>query len=299
MKIFLTGASGLLGRALFKELNECGRGFEVLGTAFSRTSGSLKQLNLLDSTAVKKMISDFGPDLVIHSAAERRPDVVKADPEKAQKINVDATGTVAEAASACGASILYMSSNYVFDGRNPPYYPDSAVNPLNEYGQMKLTGEHIVLEKCPDAIILRIPIVYGRVEYLGESTVTVIADEISADSPAYFDNRQMRFPTHAGDISNVISGLAGLLDAGEEIKGIYHWSSETSITKFGIAKILAGIMGIDPELIREAAPDPNAAPRPENAKLDTGRIRRLGLGTYRDFEQAIREILMEVSEQSS
>jgi len=293
MKILLTGASGLLGRSVYRELKSCGKGFEVTGTAFSRTDGDLVKLDLLDSSAVKKFISDFKPDLIVHSAAERRPDEVKANPEKAQRVNVDATGFIAEAAEACGAFILYMSTNYVFDGKNPPYYPESVTNPLNDYGRMKLEGEKIVADRCSNAIILRIPILYGRCEYLGESAVTLIADGINPDRPFYIDNRMTRFPTHADDVAAVITGLAGLIQDGEKISGIYQWSTETPYTKYSLAKIMAGILRVNPDLILEAEPDLNAAPRPQNAKLDTGRLKELGFFYNRDFKKAVREIIQE------
>lgn len=293
MKILLTGASGLLGRAVYKNFTENYSRFEILGTAYSRTSGDLVKLDLLDTAAVNKLISDFKPGLIIHSAAERRPDEVKANPERAQKVNVEATGTVAEAAAEIGAAILYMSTNYVFDGRNPPYFPDSETNPLNDYGKMKLAGEKAVEEKCPGAIILRIPILYGNCEYLGESAVTLMAEGISADKVSYFDNKMIRFPTHSGDIAEVIAGLAQQLKNGENIKGIYQCSSEIPYTKYTMARIMAEALELNPELIHEAEPDPNAAPRPVNAKLDTGRLQKLGLGSYRDFNSAVKEILFQ------
>ena len=291
MKILLTGASGLLGRTLINELESQDGGFEVTGTAFSRAGGNLVRLDLTEEQGVKALINDLRPELIIHAAAERRPDIVKDDPDKAERINIEATKTLTAAAEDCGAALLYISTNYVFDGTAPPYYPDSATNPLNAYGRMKLDGEKIVGSGCSRSIILRIPILYGEAEYLGESAVTLIAEGIKADEPSYFDNRMTRFPTHAGDISEVIRGLANRLGEGSEISGIYHCSSAVPYTKYSMARIMAEIMEIDPSLIREAAPDPNAAPRPENAKLDTGRLDKLGLGSYRDFREAAAEII--------
>lgn len=291
MKILLTGASGLLGRAIYNELTSCSKGFKVKGTAFSRSNNALVKLDLLDQDAVQNTVSKYKPDLIIHSAAERRPDVVKADPDKAEKINVGAVETIARAASDCNAAILYMSTNYVFDGKNPPYSPESPTNPLNDYGRMKLAGEKKVAEACEKAIILRIPILYGKIEYFGESAVTIIADGLSPNKESFFDNKLQRYPTHADDVAAIIAGLSGMLAAGENISGIYQWSTEKPYTKFSMAKLMAKIIGIDPELVREASPDPNAALRPQNAKLDAGLIRALGLGSEKDFESELRKIL--------
>ncbi|MDC7226272.1 MAG: SDR family oxidoreductase [Spirochaetales bacterium] len=291
MKILLTGASGLLGRPLYKELCANGTAFNVIGTAFSRSAGKLKKLDITDSAAVNTFVTDFSPDMIIHAAAERRPDEVKADPEKAARVNVGATVTLAAAAAGVGASLLYISTNYVFDGTAPPYYPDSETNPLNTYGEMKLAGEKAVVGKCPDAFILRIPILYGPCEYLGESAVTLIAEEISADKPSFFDNNLVRFPTHSEDIAKIIAGLCRRLRRGERLSGIFQCSSEKPYTKYGMAKIMAKIMGINPELIKAAEADTNAAPRPQNAKLDTGRLEKFNLNNYRDFIPAVEKII--------
>ncbi|MBI9107344.1 MAG: SDR family oxidoreductase [Spirochaetales bacterium] len=291
MKILLTGASGLLGRAVYKSLSESAAGFELAGTFFSRSSDNLIKLNLTDSSAVIKAVSDLSPDLIIHCAAERRPDVVKKNPADAEKLNVSAVSTLAEAAEARGAAILYLSTDYVFDGTNPPYGTEDEPNPLNTYGRMKLEGEIICLTTCSRQIILRLPILYGNVEHLGESAVTVIAENITYDKPSFHDDEAVRYPTHTEDIAEVITGMAERLYQGEDISGIYHWSAETPYTKYEIALVMAEALGIDKNLIQRATPDPDAAPRPLDAHLDTSRLRMLGLGRETGFVEAITEVL--------
>lgn len=291
MKILVTGASGLLGRAVYRSLSESDADFEVTGTAFSRSRDKLIKLDLTDGNSVMEAISALKPDLIIHSAAERRPDVVKEDPEAAERLNVSAVSTIAEAAEDCGAALLYMSTDYVFDGTNPPYKTEDEPNPLNNYGKMKLEGEIIVLTTCSQPLILRVPILYGRVEKIAESAVTVIAESISADTPSYHDDEAIRYPTNTSDIAEVITSIAKKLNLGEDISGIFHWSSESPYTKYQIALIMAEILGIDQTLIKTATPNPEAAPRPMNAHLDTEKLRNLGINGETDFKSSIREIL--------
>ncbi len=291
MKILLTGASGLLGRTLFRDLKASKKPFDVTGAAFSRSAEPLRKIDLTDRSSTLKFIAGLSPDLIIHAAAERKPDIVQARPEAANQINVEATETVALAAENCGAAVLYMSTNYIFDGKNPPYYPESVPNPLNTYGRMKLAGEKKILELCSKPVILRIPVLYGNVEYPGESPITIIAENMKPDKATFFDNTLMRYPTHVADVSGIICGLAYMLSEGKNIEGIYHWGSSKAYTKFEIAQIIAEISGINKDLIREAAPDPNAAPRPKNAELNTERLRSLGLGSETDFVSAIKSIL--------
>ena len=99
-KILLTGASGLLGRSLMASLAPLG---ELTGTAHSRLTPPLVRLDLTDDTALPAALAAWAPDLVVHSAAERRPDVVDGDPAQAEKLNVRATATLAQLAAARGA----------------------------------------------------------------------------------------------------------------------------------------------------------------------------------------------------
>lgn len=290
MKILLTGATGLLGREIHSKLKAAGE-YEIMATAYSRSGDGISKLNLLDTEMVEKLIKTIRPDLIIHSAAERRPDIVKQSPDQAEKLNVSTVKTIAEAAESAGSAVLYMSTDYVFDGTAPPYYPDSEPNPLNEYGRMKLAGEQLVQQYCSKAIILRVPILYGNVETIAESAVTAIAEKISAENESFHDNEAIRYPTHTADVAGVIGGLAQLFFEKNDISGIYQWSSEKPYTKYTIAKLMAEIKGVDPGLIKEAPEDPAAAPRPKDSHLDTDRIKSLGLGTEINFKSTLEQIL--------
>ena len=121
MKILVTGASGLLGRSLMAELAPlAGSADALIGTAHSRLKAPLRRLDLTDETAVRAAFAEWSPELVVHSAAERRPDVVDGDPASAERLNVDATRLLAELAAAHGARFIYLSTDYVFDGTKPP-----------------------------------------------------------------------------------------------------------------------------------------------------------------------------------
>jgi S-adenosylmethionine synthetase len=177
-RVLITGASGLLGRALMKEFSSSSS-FQVLGLAHSRISGNLKKVDLLDFEETRRVVDDFKPHFLIHSAAERRLNVVEKDDVSTKKLNLGTTEFLAKLVEGFNKGLdrpnhflLYISTDYVFDGTKAPYKPDDQPNPLNKYGKSKLEGEEAVKRCHPNGLILRIPVLYGDVEYLGESAVT-------------------------------------------------------------------------------------------------------------------------------
>lgn len=154
----MTGASGLLGRAVYAHFIT--QPHEVLGLANSRADAPLVKQDLLDDEALRERIRQFSPDMIVHAAAERRPDVVEKEPLRSQELNVDVPGRLAELCKELNARLIYISTDYVFDGSKPPYSVDSEPNPLNAYGASKLLGERVVREKGQEGMVtsLRVPV---------------------------------------------------------------------------------------------------------------------------------------------
>lgn len=179
-RVLVTGASGLLGRAIMKVFSN-NPNWQVLGLAHSRVSGNLKKVDLLNFEETRQVVEDFKPHILIHSAAERKPDVVTQKPDATQKLNVGTTEFLATLIDNFNKDLdqpehfmIYISTDYVFDGNNAPYKPDDPPHPVNKYGQSKLDGEQAVANHCQGYLILRVPVLFGDVEYLGESAVTGI-----------------------------------------------------------------------------------------------------------------------------
>lgn len=190
MKVLVTGASGLLGRAVLQRCKEDGHEgenrrkggcccqsspkgalqlmvffsatFAVKGLALTRASDDLVKLDLTDSAAVEALLREYVPDVIIHTAAERRPDVVEKNPEASQAINVDVPAHLARFCAGIEPSplLINISTDYVFDGSKPPYKVDDEPNPLNAYGVSKLQGERAVKEhgKAGSVTNLRVPV---------------------------------------------------------------------------------------------------------------------------------------------
>ncbi|XP_077559141.1 methionine adenosyltransferase 2 subunit beta-like isoform X2 [Haemaphysalis longicornis] len=140
--VLITGASGLLGRSLVKAFQTAS--WKVIGLAHTRISGDLLQVDLTDTDQTAKILRENKPDVVVHSAAQRFPDKVEKDYESAYAINVTASKNLAALSEAEGAAFIFISTDYVFDGQNPPFSESAKPNPLNKYGVTKAEAEEAV-----------------------------------------------------------------------------------------------------------------------------------------------------------
>ncbi|XP_030069502.1 methionine adenosyltransferase 2 subunit beta [Microcaecilia unicolor] len=290
-RVLITGATGLLGRAVYKEFNE--NNWNAVGCGYSRARPRFEQVNLLDTTAIHDLIEDFQPHLIVHCAAERRPDVVESHPEAAFQLNVVVSERIAKEAARVEAFLIYISTDYVFDGTNPPYLETGIPNPLNLYGKLKLEGEKAVLQNYEGAAVLRVPILYGDVEKLEESAVTILFDKVQfSNKPANMDHWQQRFPTHVKDVASVCRQLAERRLQDPSLKGIFHWSSNEQMTKYEIACAMADAFNLPSNHLRPLADGLVVGVlRPKNAQLDCSRLENLGIGQHTPFRTGIKESL--------
>lgn len=305
MRLLVTGASGLLGRALMRLLADR-PDIDTLGLAHSRAKAPLVRADIGDEPAIAAILSGFAPDVVLHAAAERRPDVVDREPERAAALNVDATLRLARLAAGRGAFFIYISTDYVFDGSNPPYFPDSPVHPLNAYGAMKLEGERGAAARVAEAqaagktssglAIVRIPLLYGPVERLDECSVTEIAAKLAAryteSLPCPIEDWATRYPAHVDDVARaLIAVIDARSNAPESTGGIYQLSGPVGYSKYGMALIMARALGMAPDFILPERAEPSGAPRPKDCRMDTRRLAALGWTARIGFPEGIAPVL--------
>ncbi|MCD6393191.1 MAG: SDR family oxidoreductase [Planctomycetes bacterium] len=288
MKILVTGASGLLGRAICRELHEYSC-FKTVGTAYSRTTEDLVMMNVLERRQIESCIEKVRPDCIIHCAATRKPDICEKDPDLTTRLNVNATKWIAAGASKIGAWMIHISTDYVFDGTDPPYRPDSKPNPLNAYGKSKLQSEMVMPKILKDFCILRVPILYGQIESLDESPVTVIANQLLAGREQKFDNWSTRYPTHTGDVAFVLRQIIEHKRNNPTFGGICHWSGNEAYTKFRMAQVISDIMNIPKQNVTgQDTPAPGAI-RPKNTHLDCTLLESLGIGRHTKFAKGVAD----------
>ena len=290
MRILITGATGLLGRAVYAQLKE-NKDYHVTGTGFSRAKPPVVKLNLTDAETSASFLSKEKPDWIIHCAAERRPDVSKADPEGSERLNVGVTRMLAVNAAELGSGMLYISTDYVFDGTNPPYYPDCRPNPLNFYGRTKLEGEKAVQEVVDNHIILRVPILYGTEVYPSESSISSIAVSLMGNRGGTFDDVAVRYPTNTRDVACVIAEILSYSGRSGSLKGIYHFSGNECMTKYQMALAMADFMDIGKECISPDKKGSGGADRPKDSHLDTEKLEKEVPFTLTPFREGIEPVL--------
>lgn len=282
-KIVVTGASGVLGTAVHKAFEKALR-YEVVGLKNKSTASHLVQLDLTDKETTKQKLEEIKPTWVIHCAAERRPDVAEKDQIGTQLLNVGVPGYLAELAKAIDFTLVYISTDYVFDGRTPPpggYTPESPTNPLQIYGQTKRDGENAVLQARQQgarAIVLRVPVLYGPAPNNTDSAVNILVDVVRDQSKqSSMDDYAIRYPTNVLDIASFLVRLTDL--SYDDLPPILHYSANESFTKYQMCKIFADILGLnDMNHMKPVSTPPTGAgatSRPYNCHLSTVETEKL------------------------
>ena len=283
----------MLGRAVMGRF-AAEESFETVGLCHSRTGAGLVRADLSHIDAVGPLMDSIAPDVIVHTAAIRKPDEFAADETAARRLNVDATAALAQwTASHPGAFLVYMSSDYAFDGTNPPYVPESPTHPINGYGVSKVEGEVLVRNAVADrSAILRVPILWGDVETLDESSVTTVAKSVLAmrteKGERVFDDWAIRYPTHVADVAEVLAQIVA-----RRLVGTFHWSGPEPLTKIDMATVVAGLVGVSSDrLVRSGAPANGSEPRPKDCHLDRSALEKMGVSASdRRFEVAVRPVL--------
>ena len=268
-RVLVTGASGMLGREVLTQFRD--RGWTCTGWAYSRAEAGLVRVDLRDKAEVERALSDYSPSIVVHCAAERRPDVVDSQKEAVLALNVTATDQLAKLCGERKITIVYISTDYVFDGTNPPYKPKDQPNPLNAYGLTKYEGEKAIL-KFPGNVVLRVPILYGDVLSPDESAITcLLSSVLNTTKPANMSDYEKRYPTHTSDVARICVGLADAFHEGVDIGGVWHWSGTECHTKYTMACTIAELFGCPSGHLAPVKQPLPGVPRPHDARLDCTR----------------------------
>ena len=276
-KTLITGAGGQLGI----ELTRCWG--EVQAVPLTRY-----QLDITDSVHVEQAITEMKPSLIIHAAAATDVNRCEENRADAYKVNVVGTWNVARAAARVEAKMVYVGTNYVFDGlKLGPYLEYDDPSPLNAYGWTKLQGERAARQVVERLFIVRTSWLYSR---WAPNFVSRLLDLEVGDIPLRYVGNQVANPTHAGDLAAAIFDLAQT-----DGFGIHHLVNEGATSWYGwAAAILEGMGRHDVELEEITADEfPRAAIVPGNSELANQTARAAGV-TMRPWGEALSEHLQEM-----
>ncbi len=269
MKIVVTGAAGQLGTELVEAATTVGYNVRGLSRA---------QLDVTDGQVVRAVMAREKPDIIIHAAAWTAVDACEGDRDKAFLCNATATEYVVRAAREVGARVVYISTDYVFDGdKATPYVEIDVPNPKSVYGASKLAGEQ-ALDLSVDAIV-RISWVCG---FHGTNMVKTILRLAAQQETLTFVDDQIGNPTMADDAARMILRLAV-----EQRRGIWHVTNQGVASWYEFTREVMRVAGLDPARVqpvktRDLVPA-RPAPRPANSVLENKALRDANVTLLDDF----------------
>ena len=262
MRILLTGRNGQVGAALERSLAPLG---EVVATGRST-------LDLADSDAVRRVVREAKPGVVINAAAYTAVDRAETEPDLAMRVNGVAPGVLAEEARRSGALLIHYSTDYVFDGsKASPYVESDATNPINAYGRSKLAGEQAIAAVDGAHLILRTSWVYAP---RGKNFFLTIARKAEAGEALRVVDDQHGVPTSAAFLAASTAALLEQTDR-SRLRGLYHLVPSGQTTWCGFARAIVAALGLPVEVSAVTSADfPTPAARPANSVLNAERIVR-------------------------
>jgi dTDP-4-dehydrorhamnose reductase len=276
MRILVTGAAGRLGSKLVELLVE--QGHDVTGVDI--VGENVTHLDIADFEATRTFITDLQPDIAIHPAAWTDVDGCAREPEKAITINGFGTQHVALGTAAVGASMLYVSTNEVFDGRaKQPYREYDVTNPINPYGYSKWVGEKATLNINPRHYIVRISWLFA---HGGKNFIQAILGAAQAGKPLRVAN-----PTYNDDMALAITQLIHT-----ECYGIYHLVNEGACSRYQFARYFLNKAGYADTPVHPISSHqwPRPSTPPDYAALSNLAGKHIGI-TLRPWQEAVDAFL--------
>ncbi|WP_315793753.1 dTDP-4-dehydrorhamnose reductase [Paenibacillus sp. BIC5C1] len=282
MKVLVTGANGQLGRDVVLLLEK--EGHSVLAC-------DRDQMDITNQAQCNDVISSYHPEAVIHCAAYTAVDVAETDIDSAYKVNAVGTRNIAVAAERTGAKLIYISTDYVFDGNSlSPYQEYDDTNPQSVYGKSKRAGELLVQSLSSKWFVVRTSWVYGL---YGNNFVKTMLKLGQEKPKLQVVHDQKGSPTYTVDLARFILELMQT-----EMYGVYHASNSDTCTWYEFTQAIfeeaRSVGGISIQAQLEPCTTeqfPRPAPRPQNSVMDHLAIRTNGLADLRPWREGLREFI--------
>lgn len=278
LKFMVTGVNGQLGNDVVIELKEIG--FDVIAP-------TREDFDLTNAQQVKTYILKEKPDVIIHCAAYTAVDKAEDEKDLCYSVNVEGTKSVAEAAKEINAKVVYISTDYVFDGLGQePHFEENDTNPVNYYGYTKEQGEKIVRELIEKHFIVRTSWVYGLI---GNNFVKTILKLAESRNEINVVSDQIGAPTYTKDLAEFVVSLVQTNNY-----GIYHGVNEGYCNWYEFAKSIFEKSGVEMKVHPISSEEyPTKAKRPLNSRLSKENIDKAGLRRFPHWEDALGRFMDE------
>lgn len=284
-KILITGSSGMLGVDLCREL---GRDFELYGADVRRAGGRVQKFYRCDITkkqSILTIVKKIKPDIIIHTAAMTNVDGCELNPKKAYKINSLGTNNVVSACKAVDAVLIYISTDFVFDGKKKkPYIETDKPHSLGVYADSKLKGENAVKKILKKYFIIRTSWLFGK---HGQNFVDTILKLAKKENCLKVVNDQVGSPTYTKDLAKAIHVLIDKIYSGT---GIYHVSNSGSISWFDYAREILRLKNMHTKIVPISSKElDRPAKRPAMSVLDNSKFIKYTGYRMRNWQEALKE----------
>lgn len=277
MKIALTGASGLVGSRIV----------ELLGNDFNFVSLSQDQMDITDKQAVLKKIMNTDFDIFLHLAGYTDVDGAENAKDVALRINKDGTKNVFDAVHQKGKKIVYISTDFVFDGKNPPYFEDSKPNPISSYGLSKYEGEKTL---DANAMIVRISYPYRKTFEPKKDFVRTIRSLLEQRKPLTMVTDSLMTPTLIDDIAYALKYLFMHFSG-----GVFHINGADSLSPYDAGKLIAKMYGLDQTLITPTTYEEYFQGKAFRSQYSDMKSKKNNFYKMKSFEEGLDELKSQIS----
>ena len=286
-RVLVIGAKGMLGRDLVKVLYSTFRtdkhsDWEVL-------EWDIDEIDIREEKTTVTKIESFHPEIVINVAGYTDVDGCESNEEEAFAVNAEGMKHVALGALQCRAKVVYLSTDYIFDGKKrEPYLEDDPPNPLNVYGRSKWMGEQYVRELLEDALIIRTQWLYGR---FGNNFVSSILRQGREKKVLSIVNDQIGSPTYTVDLSEAISVLLKY-----DARGVFHVANSDLCTWYTLSQAILKLSGMERVKVIPISSKELGRPavRPPYSVLNCQKLRQVTGMALRPWAEALKDFILSV-----
>jgi len=320
MKLLIIGASGVLGSRLFNDA--ISKKWGTLGTYCSHECGGLFYLDVRDMNSMEKAFNFFRPEIVVMAGGITDVDLCALKPKLADDVNIKGTSNLVKKIKEYDSKLVYVSTDYIFDGENGPYKEEDKPDPINKYGETKLEAENIVRARLKEYLIVRTCQLYGVAERSSAPTrhcekaegrrsnlyiypgvaerssepnknfAVKIIHNMQNNKKVYAADDLYSTPTYAGFLSEIVIKLIE-----KKANGIYHGAGAEFINRYDYVNKIADIFGLNKALIqRVKLKDLKLkAKRPKKGGLKIDKVKKEGISETYDCKTGLMLLKKELT----